>query len=115
MEKMPAKITATDLARWLKEEPKPKIIDVREDNELEIASMPIPVIHLPLSQASRWQDDLLEKLALENSYVVVCHSGIRSWNFALWLLENESRYRIWNLTGGIDAWSVDVDNSVTRY
>ena len=47
--------------------------------------------------------------------MVLCHAGIRSWQFASWLLETQGLERVWNLEGGIDAWSVAVDPSVPRY
>ena len=47
--------------------------------------------------------------------VVVCHAGVRSHHFGLWLLEQPWNLEVWNLDGGIDAWSVQVDPSVPRY
>jgi hypothetical protein len=46
---------------------------------------------------------------------VLCHAGVRSWHFACWLIEEHSFGSVWNVQGGIDAWSVDVDRSVPRY
>jgi rhodanese-related sulfurtransferase len=40
---------------------------------------------------------------------------VRSWHFACWLIEEHSFGSVWNVQGGIDAWSVDVDRSVPRY
>jgi rhodanese-related sulfurtransferase len=47
--------------------------------------------------------------------VIVCHAGMRSWNFACFLIERLGYDRVWNLSGGIDAWSCEVDPSVPRY
>jgi rhodanese-related sulfurtransferase len=47
--------------------------------------------------------------------VVLCHAGIRSLHFGLWLLEQNPNRDVWNLEGGIDAWSVEVDPTVARY
>jgi rhodanese-related sulfurtransferase len=46
---------------------------------------------------------------------VLCHAGIRSWQFGCWLMEAQGFPRVWNLHGGIDAWSVEVDPTVPRY
>ena len=47
--------------------------------------------------------------------VVICHAGVRSWQFGCWLLQQRPDLTVWNLEGGIDAWSVQVDPSVPRY
>ena len=47
--------------------------------------------------------------------VVVCHAGVRSYHFGLWLLDQPWGLEVWNLEGGIDAWSLQVDPSVPRY
>ena len=47
--------------------------------------------------------------------VVLCHAGVRSQHFGLWLLEQKTHGEVWNLEGGIDAWSVQVDSQVPRY
>ena len=38
--------------------------------------------------------------------VVVCHVGVRSHHFGLWLLEQNWGLEVWNLVGGLDAWSL---------
>jgi rhodanese-related sulfurtransferase len=47
--------------------------------------------------------------------VVICHAGVRSWHFGCWLLSRDPHRSVWNLSGGIDAWSVTVDPRVPRY
>ena len=87
----------------------------REKDELEFAPFPSPVLHLPLSQATVWMSKLPEALNNKKSVVVICHSGIRSWNFANWLIEQNWGCEVWNLDGGIDAWSLNIDSTVARY
>ena len=41
--------------------------------------------------------------------------GVRSLDFGIWLLEQGITKSVWNLVGGIDAWSTDVDQSIPRY
>ena len=94
---------------------KPFIIDVREDNEIAIASFAFSVLHLPLSKAADWSGNIEELLPNDQPIVVVCHAGVRSLNFGIWLLEKGITKSVWNLVGGIDAWSKDVDQSVPRY
>ena len=94
---------------------KPFIVDVREDNEIAIASFSFSVLHLPLSKSANWSAKIGELLPKDKPIVVVCHAGVRSLNFGIWLLEQGITKSVWNLVGGIDAWSIDVDQSVPRY
>ena len=52
---------------------------------------------------------------VERDVVVLCHAGVRSWQFGCWLLAQQPALTVWNLEGGIDAWSVQVDPGVPRY
>ena len=94
---------------------KPFIVDVREDNEIAIASFAFSVLHLPLSKAASWSGKIKELLPKDQPIVVACHAGVRSLNFGIWVLEKGISRRVWNLVGGIDAWSKDVDPSIPRY
>ncbi len=112
----PTPISAKDLHRWLSEPSAPPIcVDVREDQELALAPFSTDVLHLPLSRSSDWMETLPKLLPNDRPVVVICHAGIRSWNFGTWLLEQDIGYQVWNLEGGIDAWSINVDSSVPRY
>ena len=113
---IPKNLSPKQLYEWLfAGSQKPLLVDVREDDELAIAPFPAPVIHLPLSKAHLWMKDLPKNLNTTKQVVVMCHSGIRSWNFSNWLIEQGWDYEVWNLDGGIDAWSVNVDPKVPRY
>ncbi len=115
-QQVPRNLSPKDLHSWLlRESSKPLLVDVREEQELAIAPFPSEVVHLPLSQASFWIEELPEKLLRNKPVVVICHAGIRSWNFATWLLEQGWEVEVWNLEGGIDAWSVNVDPTLPRY
>ena len=51
---------------------------------------------------------------MERRTVVLCHHGIRSRNFAEFLLRQGFR-RVENVAGGIDLYSRSADPSVPRY
>ena len=105
-----------DLKVWFEQESlNPFLIDVREADEISFAPFTYQVLHLPLSRFSEWSINLTEKLPLDQDIVVICHSGIRSANFGDWILSQEWGYKVWNLTGGIDAWSLFVDTNIPRY
>ena len=112
----PNPISAPDLQLWLKgEAPSPQVVDVREAHELAMAQFPGDVVHLPLSASSEWIATLQSQLAPDQPVVVLCHAGVRSHHFGLWLLDQGWGLEVWNLDGGIDAWSTQVDDTVLRY
>lgn len=92
-----------------------QLVDVREDQELAIACLDHPVIHLPLSRAAAWMDRLETLLDRTQPVAVLCHAGVRSWQFGCWLIEQQGFTVVLNLQGGIDAWSQEVDPAVPRY
>jgi rhodanese-related sulfurtransferase len=115
----PLPITAADLAGRLAEADREgsgiQLVDVREDEELAMARLPLPVLHLPLSRSGEWMERLDEVLDASRPVAVFCHAGIRSWHFGCWLMQQKGFPQVWNLQGGIDAWSIEVDRSVPRY
>ena len=111
----PKPLKASELNDWLNDNTNLTVVDVREQQELVIAPFPHPVKHLPLSDAENWMGSIDDVLPDSGSIVVLCHAGVRSWNFGCWLLENRPSLDVWNLEGGIDAWSVVVDPAVPRY
>ena len=113
---IPKNISPQELDRWIKDKlSSPFFIDVREIHEINFAPFSFEVLHLPLSQMNVWSDTILIKLPKDRPLIIICHAGIRSMSFAIWLLEQSFEYEIWNLKGGIDAWSKDVDTSIPRY
>ena len=111
----PTPISARQLQQRLEAGEPLQLVDVREAMELEMARLQAPVIHLPLSESERWIGALRELLDPEREVVVLCHAGVRSWQFGCWLMEAQGFPMVWNLQGGIDSWSVEVDPNVPRY
>ena len=111
----PSTLSARELKARLDAGEPLQLVDVREPMELELAKLAEPVIHLPLGSSPSWIEQLPALLDPQLPVVVLCHAGIRSWQFGCWLMEAQGYGQVWNLQGGIDAWSVDVDPSVPRY
>ena len=112
----PKNINAYSLQDWfLSEKEDPIIIDVREQPELEIACFSKKFLHIPMSQVSL--EYVREKISglSDREIVVICHAGIRSYNFGKWSLEKNVVSEIWNLEEGIDGWSRYIDSSIPRY
>ena len=115
-QKNPKNISAIDLYEYMQTNSLMlSIVDVREDEELLIAPLPYSVFHYPLSKSEEWIKGLRQELPQDKPVLVLCHAGIRSWNFGLWLINQGWGYEVWNLEGGIDAWSSTVDSTVPKY
>jgi rhodanese-related sulfurtransferase len=102
-------ISPKQLAERIENGDKFKFIDVREPVEYEIARLEKAEL-LPLSQFNEW----IDVLKPEEEIVVMCHHGIRSANVCMFLVR-EGFEKVFNLEGGIDLWSVDVNANVPRY
>ena len=85
-----------------------ELIDVRTPGEREIAAIPGARL---LDQA--YHDELIQADP-DTPMVFQCHHGIRSQRAAEYFRER-GFHRLYNLTGGIDAWSLLVDPSTPRY
>jgi sulfur-carrier protein adenylyltransferase/sulfurtransferase len=87
------------------------IIDVREPFEWEIGNLEAHGARLiPLGQVP----ERLDEIAPDEEIVLQCRSGARSAK-ALELLRGHGYERLWNLKGGILAWSDQVDPSIPKY
>ena len=112
----PKAISAFDLKKWISSEDEElAIIDVREDIELEIANFPYTDIHIPMSRVSLDYVSLKIRKFEHKKIVVLCHMGIRSYNFGTFLLDNNFTNEVWNLEEGIDGWSRYIEPSIARY
>ena len=111
----PLAIRARQLQERLQAGETIQLVDVREDQELAMARLDHPVIHLPLSRAAEWMDRVGTLLDRDQPVAVLCHAGIRSYQFGCWLIEQQGFTAVLNLQGGIDAWSAEVDPTVPRY
>jgi rhodanese-related sulfurtransferase len=85
------------------------LLDVRDDWEYSMAAIE-GATHIPLGELV----DRLQELAFEDDIVVYCHFGQRSYQ-AGQILKEAGFNNVYNLAGGIDAWSQLVDSSIRRY
>ena len=102
-------ITPLELADRLRRGDDFDLIDVREQYEWDIAhidgSRLLPLEQVPTSLAT---------IDSARDVVVLCKSGGRS-AAAVSHLQSVGFRKVWNLRGGIDAWSAEVDSNVPRY
>ena len=97
-------------ARLESRDASPLLLDIREPWEVELASLPGSM----LTPMSRLHPGVIDALPTDRDIVVMCHHGIRSAQVTQWL-ERNGLDRVFNLTGGIDAWSRTVDPGVPLY
>ena len=104
-------LTPQQLKQWLDDEskPRPVLLDVREPWEYATChipqSMPLPMQTIPARIA---------ELDAAEPHVVICHHGVRSQQVGIFL-ERYGFTRIFNLQGGVNAWSQTVEPSMPRY
>ena len=84
------------------------LLDVREEWELAVASVP-GIVHIPMADVA----DRVGELDPDKEVVVLCRSGRRSLEVARFLQQNG--FKTVNLAGGILAWSRDLDATIPTY
>ncbi len=99
------------LAAWLADasRPKPALIDVRESWEFELCRIE-GSRHIPMHLVPMRSDEIDD----DQDVVLICHHGGRSMQVAMFL-ERKGFGRLFNLTGGVEAWAEQVDPSMRRY
>ncbi|MEK7337604.1 MAG: rhodanese-like domain-containing protein [Nitrospirota bacterium] len=85
------------------------LLDVREPWEHALAKLEGSVL-IPLGTLPQ----ALTKLDKNTEIIAYCHHGMRSAD-ATGFLVQQGFSNVKNLVGGIDAWSIQVDNAVPRY
>jgi rhodanese-related sulfurtransferase len=90
-----------------------QLLDVREPDEIATASVEGFKAY-PLSQFGQWAPTITEDLDPTKDTYVLCHHGMRSLQAANWL-KSQGFTRLYNISGGIHAYSVKVDDSIPKY
>jgi monothiol glutaredoxin len=101
-------LSAPQLKRMMDEGTSFELVDVRTEDERAVAAI----------EGARLLDkayhDYLLGLDRDRPMVFQCHHGIRSQSAAEYFLQHGFR-NLYNLRGGIDEWSRQVDPLVPRY
>jgi adenylyltransferase/sulfurtransferase len=104
-------MNVTELKRRLDQGEPLTIIDVREPYEWNIGNLePYGARLIPMGQLAKRLDEIDPK----EEIVLQCRSGARSGR-ALEFMREHGYDRLWNLKGGILAWSNEVDPSIPKY
>ncbi len=104
-------MTAPELAAWLADtsRTKPVLLDVREPWEYQTCHIE-GALHMPMNTVPARMQELEE----ETPIVCICHHGARSMSVAAFL-ERQGFTQVTNLTGGVHAWALQVDNKMPTY
>ena len=107
-------ISVEELAVRLEQSPENlQLIDVREPREVAICSIEGFQV-LPLSEFTDWAEQVFNRFEPHTETLVLCHHGMRSAQMCQWLI-SRGFTNVKNIAGGIDAYSVLVDQNVPRY
>ncbi len=87
------------------------LLDVRTPAEREVAALE-PSMLIPIQVIAERADELQPHK--DQRIIVYCHHGGRSEQVTTWLRQ-QGFSKAQNMTGGIDAWAVQVDPSLPRY
>ncbi|MEY2785118.1 MAG: hypothetical protein RL277_1328 [Planctomycetota bacterium] len=105
----PQRLTPLEFARRRAAGERLEVLDVRERSELAIAPFP-GARWIPLGELPR----RVEELDASLTWVCLCHHGVRSAQAAAFLAA-QGFDPVWNLSGGIERWSLEVDPAIPRY
>lgn len=114
---MVSEISPFELSAWMQAKRphgQPVLLDVREPWECERASVAPQgdwrLLAIPMNEVPR----RLAELDPARPVACLCHHGARSQRVAQFLAQSGFTH-VANVSGGIDAWSQQVDGSVPRY
>lgn len=102
-------VSVQELKRKMDAQEPLTLVDVRESWEYDIAHIAGSKL-IPLGEL----EARLAEVPREGIVVMQCHSGVRSEEGAR-LLREAGFSNVYNLEGGIEAWSRDIDPTVPRY
>lgn len=106
---MTAEIGVEELDGWRRSGKLFTLLDVREPSEIQTASLP-NAVHIPMREIPV----RFGEVPADHPIVVMCHHGGRSERVAIFLA-SQGLADVFNLEGGIDAWSRRIDPSVPTY
>jgi monothiol glutaredoxin len=101
-------ITPTQAVAKL-QDPAVKLLDVREDWERDICQ-----ISGSIQLTEELAEEIIANWPKDTEIVFQCHHGGRSASAAYYFIQHGFD-KVYNLAGGIDAWSREIDANLARY
>jgi adenylyltransferase/sulfurtransferase len=104
-------MTVTELKERLDRGERLELVDVREDYEWQIGNLePYGAKLIPMGQLKA----RLDEIERGGEVVMICRTGSRSRR-AVQMLEQAGFTGVWNLAGGMNAWSEEIDPKIPQY
>jgi rhodanese-related sulfurtransferase len=100
---------AQELKTWREGGSDYVLLDVRQPEEIALASVP-GAVEIPMREVQL----RVREIPRGKPVVVMCHLGDRSSRIARFLV-TDGYQEVYNLEGGIDAYALVVDQAVQRY
>lgn len=100
-------VSPLELQNWRSESENVTLIDIREKYEFDFSN--IGALSIPMAEIL----DRLDEIPNSGKVVLHCRTGKRAEAMIDYLETNHHYSNLYNLTGGILAWSEEVDASVT--
>ena len=106
-------LSVDQLRAFAATEPQALLLDVREPWEVQLARIELPgmaMLHIPMNDIP----ERLDELDVSQPVVCICHHGVRSAQVVAFL-QQSGLPRVYNLAGGLEAWSTQIDPTMPRY
>ena len=106
-------LSVGQLKAFVATEPQALLLDVREAWEVALARIDLAgqaALHIPMNDIPQ----RLDEISAAQPVVCICHHGMRSAQVVAFLLRR-GHTRVYNLAGGVDAWSTQIDHAVPQY
>lgn len=102
-------VSVQELKKMMDEKQDFQLIDCREPNEYEFCNIGGELI--PMGQIGK----NIDKISRDKPVIMQCRSGIRSGRVISALQSQHGFTNLFNLEGGILAWSEEIDPSIPQY
>jgi len=102
-------VTVQELKQMMDSQEAFHLIDVREQHEFDLVNIKGELIPMSIVPAN------IDKFDREGKIIVHCRSGARSGNLIHQLQQIKGFDNLYNLEGGILAWSREIDSSLPTY
>jgi rhodanese-related sulfurtransferase len=102
-------VNVTQLKKMMDQDDEFQLIDVREPHEYDICNLGGELI--PMGEITSRADHL----AKDKQVIIYCRSGARSGQVCEYLEKKLGFNNVYNLKGGVLAWSDEIDPSMPKY
>ena len=102
-------VNVQELKQLIDEKQGFQLIDVREPFENDLCTL--NGVLIPMAEILA----RVEEINTDKKVIIHCRSGMRSANVISYLEQHHGYSNLFNLTGGILAWSAEIDASMPSY